>query len=116
MSGLYAICSSEVQQQLSKRRNGYQEYVVGIFRAYVREEHNSRALGLRVNGRIQMLPKFLEDVRSVASDPKATFFFVEMRDGEAVEKSIERGLSLPLTRSAETLLGIDKERRTAADL
>jgi hypothetical protein len=111
MSGLYAICSRHPQKHLSRRRHGYAEYEVGGSYAYIREEHNSPALGRRDNGRIHMLDQFRDDVTSVAADAEASFFFVEMTDGESVEDAIGRGLGLRLSKSREPWLMPDQERR-----
>jgi len=112
MSGLYVICSRLPQKHLSQRRHGYAEHRVGGTYAYVREEHNSPALGRRDNGRIRMLEQFMDDVKSVATDADATFFFVEMKARDTVEDAIGRALALPPAMSPEPWLTPDEGRRS----
>ena len=116
LTGLYVICSRRRQAQLSKRRQGYGEHRVGDLHAYVRQEHNSRDLGRREGARIHLLPRFLEDVRSVASDRHATFFFLEWRNREPIEDAIGRGNGLPLSGRIEPWLLIDEERRSCGSM
>lgn len=113
MTGLYVICSKTQQRQLSQRRAGYAEHLVGDVYFYVREDHNSATLGQRRGDRIQVLPQLVEDVRSVGSDPTSSCFFVEQKRRESREEALLRGLHLPLTHSAEMSLVVDGERRTS---
>lgn len=113
MTGLYVICSKTRHGQLSQRRAGYAEHRVHDVYFYVREEHNSAMLGRRQGERIQVLPQLVEDVRSAGADPMAACFFVEQKRRESREEALLRGLTLPLTSSAEMVLVVDGERRRA---
>jgi hypothetical protein len=93
MTGLYVICSKRLQNQLSKRRCGYEEYTVGNTHAYIREEHNAHDLGRRADEHIQMLAQWIEDVRSVSDDSEASFFFMELKNRESTREAVQRGLS-----------------------
>lgn len=112
MTGLYVICSKKPQTQLSRRRNGFQEYVFGATFAYVREAVSPDTLGVREGEKVRMLPQWIEDVGSVATDPEASFFVVEMKNRESVRQAVERGLSLPLARRDDLLICPDQERRS----
>ncbi|MFT3687675.1 hypothetical protein [Paenirhodobacter sp.] len=114
MTGLYVIFSKRRQPHLSQRRCGYEEYPLDGAFGYVREEHNSRFLGRRQRDRVQISPEWIDDIRSVAADPEATFFFVENRNHENVADAIRRGVRLPIGTGAT--LRIDAERRLAMDL
>lgn len=116
MTGLYVIFSKQKQEQLSKRRNGYQQYTLEGAFGYVREDHNTDFLGERQNDRIQMSSQWLADIKTVADDPDATFFFVDNRHREAVPDAIRRGLSLPISKTAGLTILIDVERRLAAEM
>ena len=115
MTGLYVIVSSRGQEQLSKRRNGYQHYRLDGADAYVREDHNSDFLGKRRGDRLDMSSQWLSDIATVADDPEATFFFVDAKNRETVPDAIRRGLALPVSRAAGSSLVVDAERRLAAD-
>jgi hypothetical protein len=54
VTGLYAIVSRRRQEQLSRRRNGYQQYVLDGVYGYVRVDHNSEFLGKRQGDHLQM--------------------------------------------------------------
>lgn len=113
MTGLYVICSKCPQKQLSKRRNGYNEYFDGSNYAYAREAISPDILGVKEGEKIRMLPQWVQDVGSVAGDPETSFFFVDMKNRESIEQAIERGRSLPIARRSDLLLQPDRERRSA---
>ena len=114
MTGLYAIVSRRRQEQLSRRRNGYQQYVLDGVYGYVREDHNSEFLGKRQGDHLQMSSQWLADVRAVADDPAATYFFVDAKNRESVCDAIRRGIALPVSHATTSSLLVDAERRLAA--
>ncbi|MGI1662785.1 hypothetical protein ACRDNQ_11145 [Palleronia sp. KMU-117] len=116
VSGLYVIFSKTRQEQLTKRRNGYQQYMLDDGFGYVREDHNSAFLGERQSDRVLISPQWTADIEAVAGDPHATFFFVDNKHQEAVSDAIRRGLKLPVSRTTDASIRIDQERRLAADL
>jgi protein gp37 len=86
--------------------------VVGAAFAYVREAIAPDTLGALEGQQVRILPQWIEDIGSVANDPEASFFFVEMRNRESVQHAVERGLSLPLVRRDDLLIHPDRERRS----
>jgi len=116
MTGLYVICSERPQEHLSKRRyDGYQKFTCGNIFAYAQEENGRSALGVAEGEKIKMLPQWIEDVRSIRDDPRASFFYLVMKNRESVEQAIDRGCSLPLSKKTSTLLAPDQERRLVSD-
>lgn len=113
MSGIFVIYSARPQKQLVQRRNGYREYAVDTGWAYVREDSNSPDLGRRDAGGVALLPRFIEDVTSVRSDPEATVTFLELKNRESVEDAVASGLRLPLRKDAAHWLAVNAERRPA---
>ncbi len=114
MSGLFVICATRPQRHLSQRRNGYLEYSTGAGWAYVREEANSAHLGRRAAGQVTLSAPFLADAASVADDPGASVFFIDMRNAETIEAAVARGLRLPLGSPGAQTLQVDGERRPAS--
>lgn len=114
MTGLYVIASKKSQHHLVQRRQGYGAHEVEGRRFYVREDHSSRMLAQREDGRIRLLPPLIEDLRSVRDDPEATFFAVDQRSREAVEEALARGIGLPVSRSPELWVLVDEDRRLAS--
>ena len=116
MTGLYGISSRRCDDALVQRRQGYRRLDLDGATALWREEHDSDFLGHREGAQICILPRWIADIRACAGDPAATFFLVEMRHRESIAEAIRRGLALPIVRSGHPLIGIDNERRLAADL
>jgi hypothetical protein len=116
VTGLYVICSSRPQAQLSKRRGGYREHPLEGLHVYAREAFSPDVLGQREKDIVRMLPQWIEDVRSVAQDPRASFFFVDMQHRESLTDAIRRGLALPLVARADPVVLVDRERRSASGM
>ncbi len=98
---------------LVKRRLGYREYPLDSSFAYAHEVNGPDDLGVVKGDEVSLLPKLIEDVRSVSDDPDATFFYLEMQNRESVEDAIKRGLALPVSRHRQMFLHANKERRSA---
>lgn len=115
MTGLYVIVSRRGGAHLARRRSGYRQVAVDGTQAYVREEHNSGFLGTREGDRVRISAQWMADIRAVAEDPEASFFFVEMKGRETLAEAIRRGLSLPVGPVSGSV-GVDAARGRAADL
>ncbi|NKX44477.1 hypothetical protein [Roseicyclus persicicus] len=116
MTGLYVVFSKRRQEQLTSRRNGYRQYILDDGFGYVREEHDTDFLGDRQIDRVRMSDQWIADILSVKEDPHATFFFVDNRHRESVPDAIRRGLNLPLGRTPDGTVHIDRARHLASDL
>ncbi len=116
MTGMYVICTRTRRRDLSERRYAWEEHRVDNLWCHLREEHISGFLGERKLDRLGVLPPWAEDIRSVADDAEACFFFLDQTNREPVDEMVRRGLRLPVGRLSEMRLRIDRERYPASEI
>ncbi|WP_397405019.1 hypothetical protein [Phenylobacterium sp.] len=115
MTALLVISTSKPQPHLVKRRYAYREHIFGDRYCYVREEHNSPDLMRRDKDRIEIMPKCLEDIRSIQPDPTATVFAIEQNHGESIDTVLQRGHEQPLSPCTGAWRQLNTARYRAGD-